>query len=111
MKTGCPEPFFGGGGSEASVARPIVYMSMREALTEMRERIRSIRVRTSERKWMVRAPISQLETATSEVYETPSSLRPSLSEDVTSSLIHIDEGSMTYPNSEHVPKVWFNLRL
>jgi hypothetical protein len=34
MKTGCPEPFFCGGGNEASVARVIVYMSMREALTE-----------------------------------------------------------------------------
>jgi hypothetical protein len=34
MKTGCPEPFFGGGGNEASVARVIVYMSRREALTE-----------------------------------------------------------------------------
>jgi hypothetical protein len=67
MKTGCPEPFFGGRGGEASVAREIVYMSMREALTEMRE---GIGVRTSEKKRMVRAPISQLETAMLlEVYE------------------------------------------
>jgi hypothetical protein len=71
MKRGCPEPFFGGGGSAATVVRAIVYMSAREALVEELggegrgrggEGVREEKdgAESSRRAW-ARAPISQLE--------------------------------------------------
>jgi hypothetical protein len=81
------------------VERVIVYMSMREALTE------GIGDKGRDRSGGIREEMdgssAYFQTGTAillEVYEpTPSSvLYPSLSKDVTSSLIHI--GSMTCPN-------------
>jgi hypothetical protein len=81
------------------VERVIVYMSMREALTE------GIGDKGRDRSGGIREEMdgssAYFPTGTAillEVYEpTPSSvLYPSLSKDVTSSLIHI--GSMTCPN-------------
>jgi hypothetical protein len=71
MKRGCPEPFCGGGGSAATALCAIVYMSEREALTELLKdegrELASEGVRTendgmeSSRRACARVPISQLE--------------------------------------------------